>query len=126
MAEEESDHPAVDLDETVHQRVRLGVLAILVEADRANFTYLRDSLEVTDGNLSAHLNVLVNAGLVQLDKRFVDGRPRTWVRATSKGRTTVNDVLPYRSRLVASPALRADWKRPRLSSADESPTGDLG
>ena len=66
MAEEESSHPAVELDETVHQRVRLGVLAILVEADRANFTYLRDTLGVTDGNLSAHLNVLVNAGLVQL------------------------------------------------------------
>jgi DNA-binding MarR family transcriptional regulator len=101
MAEKESSHPTAELDETVHQRVRLGVLAILVEADRANFTYLRDTLGVTDGNLSAHLNVLVNAGLVQLDKRFVDGRPRTWVRATPKGRATFRAELDTLGRLVA-------------------------
>ena len=99
-AEEEASHPAVELDETVHQRVRLGVLAILVEADRANFTYLRDTLGVTDGNLSAHLNVLVNAGLVQLDKRFVEGRPRTWVRATTKGRDTFRAEVDALDRLV--------------------------
>lgn len=100
MAEEEASHPAVELDETVHQRVRLGVLAILVEADRANFTYLRDTLGVTDGNLSAHLNVLVNAGYVQLDKRFVEGRPRTWVRATVKGRSTFRAEVDALDRLV--------------------------
>lgn len=99
-AEEEASHPAVELDETVHQRVRLGVLAILVEADRANFTYLRDTLGVTDGNLSAHLNVLVIAGLVQLDKRFVEGRPRTWVRATTKGRDTFRAEVDALDRLV--------------------------
>lgn len=100
MAEEASSHPAVELDETVHQRVRLGVLAVLVEADRANFTYLRETLGVTDGNLSAHLNVLVNAGLVQLDKRFVEGRPRTWVRATPKGRVTFRAEVDALDRLV--------------------------
>jgi DNA-binding MarR family transcriptional regulator len=100
VAEEASSHPAVELDETVHQRVRLGVLAVLVEADRANFTYLRETLGVTDGNLSAHLNVLVNAGLVQLDKRFVEGRPRTWVRATPKGRITFRAEVDALDRLV--------------------------
>jgi DNA-binding MarR family transcriptional regulator len=107
MAEGASSHPAIELDETVHQRVRLGVLAILVEADRANFTYLRDTLGVTDGNLSAHLNVLVKAGFVQLDKRFVEGRPRTWVRATPKGRTTFRAEVDALSRLVARYRTRA-------------------
>jgi len=100
VAEVSSSHPAVELDETVHQRVRLGVLAVLMEADRANFTYLRETLGVTDGNLSAHLNVLVNAGLVQLDKRFVEGRPRTWVRATPKGRSTFRAEVDALDRLV--------------------------
>jgi DNA-binding MarR family transcriptional regulator len=100
MAEEASSHPAVELDETVHQRVRLGVLAILMEAHRANFTFLRETLGVTDGNLSAHLTVLVNAGLVQLEKRFVEGRPRTWVRATPKGRTTFRAEVDALDRLV--------------------------
>jgi predicted ArsR family transcriptional regulator len=46
------------------------------------------------------LNVLVNAGLVQLDKRFVEGRPRTWVRATPKGRTTFRAEVDALDRLV--------------------------
>lgn len=94
-------HPASRLDETVHQRVRLGILGILSEADRASFTYLRDALGVTDGNLSAHLQVLADAGLVRVDKEFVDRRPRTWVRATRKGRETFKTELATLTELVA-------------------------
>lgn len=78
-------HPAQRLDDVVHQRVRLGILAILVEAQRADFTYLRDALELTDGNLARHLHVLDEAGYVSLDKTFEGGRPRTWVSATRSG-----------------------------------------
>lgn len=79
-------HPANELDDVVHQRVRLGLLAVLVEARRADFTYLRDSLELTDGNLSRHLQVLEDAGYVKLAKTFEGKRPRTWVSATKAGR----------------------------------------
>lgn len=79
-------HPTNDLDDTVHQRVRLGILAVLAEARRADFAYLRHNLEVTDGNLSRHLQVLEAAGYVKVDKTFEDRRPRTWVSATKKGR----------------------------------------
>lgn len=79
-------HPTNELDDVVHQRVRLGLLAVLVEARRADFTYLRDSLELTDGNLSRHLQVLEGAGYVKVTKTFEGKRPRTWVSATKKGR----------------------------------------
>ena len=92
-------HPTADIDEAVHQRVRLGVLAVLSEADRAAFTYLRDVLAVTDGNLSAHLRVLVEAGLVSVDKGYEGARPRTWIRATAAGRAT------FRSEIKALRAL---------------------
>ena len=59
-------HPTNGLDDTVHQRVRLGVLTILSESRRADFTYLRDSLELTDGNLARHLQVLGDAGYVRI------------------------------------------------------------
>jgi DNA-binding MarR family transcriptional regulator len=78
-------HPAQRLDDVVHQRVRLGILAILAEAQRADFTYLRDTLELTDGNLARHLRVLDEAGYISLDKTFEAGRPRTWVSATRSG-----------------------------------------
>ena len=62
MTADSGRHPTAELDETVHQRVRLGILAILSEADKATFTYLRNALEVTDGNLSTHVAVLAKAG----------------------------------------------------------------
>ena len=79
-------HPTLDLDEVVHQRVRLGVLAVLREVDQADFTFLRDTLGVTDGNLSRHLTVLEEAGCVKIKKVFEGKRPRTWVTATRAGR----------------------------------------
>ncbi len=79
-------HPAQRLDDTVHQRVRLGILAVLNEASRADFGYLRDALELTDGNLSRHLAVLEEAGLVKVEKKLEGKRTRTWVQATRAGR----------------------------------------
>ena len=74
------------LDEVVHQRVRLGILAVLTETRRADFGFLRDTLELTDGNLSRHIQVLENSGYVAVDKVFEGRRPRTWLRATEAGR----------------------------------------
>ena len=54
-------HPTNGLDETVHQRHRLGILTITAEAQRADFGYLRDALGLTPGNLSRHLTVLEEA-----------------------------------------------------------------
>ncbi|MGH3679943.1 MAG: winged helix-turn-helix domain-containing protein [Natronosporangium sp.] len=80
-------HPVRDLDEVVHQRVRLGILAVLTETKRADFGFLRTTLELTDGNLSRHLQVLEAAGYVAIEKTYERRRPRTWVRATRQGRT---------------------------------------
>lgn len=62
-------HPTNGLDETVHQRHRLGILTIAAEA-RAEFSYLRDALGLTPGNLSRHLTVLEDAGLIKVDKGY--------------------------------------------------------
>jgi DNA-binding MarR family transcriptional regulator len=81
------NHPVSGLDEVVHQRVRLGILAVLTESKRADFGFLRTTLDLTDGNLSRHLQVLEKAELVEVEKVFEGRRPRTWVRITRKGRT---------------------------------------
>jgi DNA-binding MarR family transcriptional regulator len=79
-------HPAAELDEVIHQRTRLGIVAVLMEAKRADFKYLRDALDLTDGNLSRHLQILEEAGYVRITKRFEGKRPRTWVAVTRRGR----------------------------------------
>lgn len=85
-------HPTADLSDIVHQRVRLGILAVLAEADRAEFTYLRDRLDVTDGNLNRHIQVLAEAGFVEVEKRTA-GRSRTWILATGAGRVALTRHL---------------------------------
>ncbi|MFE7670705.1 transcriptional regulator [Streptomyces albidoflavus] len=73
------------LPDTVHQRVRLGILAITREADRVEFSFLKKELAVTDGNLSRHLKVLESAALVTLEKGYPGRRPRTWITLTREG-----------------------------------------
>ena len=77
------------IDEVIHQPVRLRIMASLVTLERGeqvDFTYLRDLLEVTDGNLGAHLRKLEDAGYIEVEKTFVGRKPRTFLRATDKGR----------------------------------------
>ena len=79
----------VELNETIHQPVRLRIMAALVTLEPGNevdFTYLRDLLEVTDGNLGAHLRKLEEAGYITLNKTFVDRKPRTYVAVTAAER----------------------------------------
>jgi DNA-binding transcriptional ArsR family regulator len=92
-------HPTNGLDDTVHQRHRLGILTITAEA-RAEFAYLRDTLGLTPGNLSRHLTVLEEAGLVRVDKGYQGRRPRTWVRITSPGRAALAAELAALTELV--------------------------
>ena len=92
-------HPTNGLDDTVHQRHRLGILTITAEA-RADFGYLRDALGLTAGNLSKHLTVLEQAGMVEVDKGYAGRRPRTWVRITSAGRAALAAELAALSELL--------------------------
>lgn len=79
-------HPTTELDDVVHQRARLGILVLLAEAGTAEFTYLATRLGLTNGNLSRHLTVLEEVGLIAVDKRFEGRRPKTWLGLTDSGR----------------------------------------
>jgi DNA-binding MarR family transcriptional regulator len=78
-----------ELDEIIHQPVRLRLMAALVaikSGESADFSFLRDLLGATDGNLGAHLRRLEEAGYIELTKKFVDRKPRTYAAATALGR----------------------------------------
>jgi DNA-binding MarR family transcriptional regulator len=82
----------------VHQRVRLGILAVLTATDSADFGYLKQVLELTDGNLNRHLDVLFQAGFVVSHK--ASGRRRTTVTITDSGRRAFTDELTALQRLA--------------------------
>ena len=93
-------HPSRAFDEVIHQKNRLGILAVLAEADYADFAYLKKVLDLTDGNLSRHLQVLEEAGLVVIEKDFQGKRPRTRARSTRRGRKALADHLKAMQDLI--------------------------
>lgn len=98
------DHPSSLLDDTVHQRVRLGILS-MVSGDRScEFGYLRDQLGVTDGNLSRHLSVLSEADMVVVEKGYDGKRPKTWVWSTPTGERALRDEISALRRIIDSVA----------------------
>ena len=94
-------HPANGLDDTVHQRVRLGILSIAHEARRVEFGYLRTQLELTGGNLSQHLGVLETAGLVEVEKGYAGRRARTWITLTKAGHAALAEEIARLKQLIS-------------------------
>jgi len=78
-----------ELNEIIHQTVRLRIvsaLAALEEDARVDFTYVKNLLKLSDGNLGAHLLKLEEAGYLVQEKTFVDRKPRTYLHLTVEGR----------------------------------------
>jgi DNA-binding MarR family transcriptional regulator len=96
-----------DVDEVIHGRVRLGVMAFLSSAHQADFGVLKAKLGVTDGNLSVHLKKLEEAGYVAISKQFVGKKPLTTVTLTQAGRAAFVAYLDAMARLVDEANTRA-------------------
>ena len=78
-----------ELDPVIHQPARLQIMSALCqlkESVRVDFTYLKDHLQLTDGNLGAHLATLEARGYIAVEKEFVARRHKTFVSVTPSGR----------------------------------------
>src|SRR5437660_7583813 len=89
-----------DLDPLLHERGRLAIVSVLAAVEGLTFTELRDQLEMTDGNLSVHLQRLEDKGYVAIDKRFVGRRPQTTCRLTTAGRRAFSFYLDQLEKIV--------------------------
>lgn len=92
-------------DPLIHSRIRLSVLAILVSVDDAEFTFLREQVKATDGNLGAHLRRLEDGGYLHVTKHFVDRKPLSRYRITDAGREAFRRYVDSVEQLLhASPS----------------------
>ena len=89
------------IDEVIHGRIRLGVMAYLSSAGTADFNELKTRLQATDGNLSVHLRKLEVAGYVEVEKSFVGRKPLTRVSLSDAGRAAFVKYLDAMQKLVA-------------------------
>ena len=106
-----TDHPANGLDDVVHQRVRLGIMAIAHQARQVEFGFLRTALQLTSGNLGQHLTVLEKAELIRIEKGYEGKRPRTWVTLTAAGQAALRDEIAHLKQLIQ-----------QVEQADTAPT----
>jgi DNA-binding MarR family transcriptional regulator len=107
-------HPSTALTEIVHQRTRLGILTVLAESRRADFTYLKSTLQLTDGNLGRHLEILAAEGLIKITKGYEGRRPRTWAEITKVGQAALASQMDAMKQLVNQ------FEALNISSMDEA------
>ena len=78
--------PFLQLDRVIHEKGRLAIMSLLAAAPQLSFTELRDTLSMTDGNITAHMRTLQEAGYISVTKEFHAGRPLTTFSLTSQGK----------------------------------------
>ena len=88
------------LDPVLESRMRVGILAILLNGDSVEFVHLRDRLGATDGNLAKHLRRLEDAGYVAMEKTFLGRRPCTRYTVTDSGRAALDGPVRMLGELV--------------------------
>ncbi len=113
------------LDRVMHEKARLGLLTSLVpHRDGLTFGDLKRLCDLTDGNLSRHLAVLEEAGLVAIDKSFVNNRPQTRCRMTDEGRARFAEYLAVLEQVVRD-AVASEKAAGAAAEDDEDPGGAL-
>ena len=85
--------PLLRLDRVIHERGRLAIMSMLAASPELSFTELRDTLEMTDGNLTTHMRTLQEAGYVSIAKSYRNRRPLTTVSLTAAGRRAFADYV---------------------------------
>jgi len=88
------------LDEMIHQRTRLAIMATLAGVESLNFNEVKAQLGLTDGNLSTHAAALERAGYVKITKSFKERKPRTTVAITAKGRKALLSYIDQLHRIL--------------------------
>lgn len=97
------------LDRVIHEKARLGVLTSLMAHSKGlAFADLKQLCGLTDGNLSRHLQVLQDAGLVKITKGYEGNRPHTTCRLTGQGRKRFLEYLSVLEQVVSDAAEAAD------------------
>jgi DNA-binding MarR family transcriptional regulator len=89
-----------EINDVIHGRMRLGVMAYLADAEVADFNELKAALNATQGNLSIHLRKLEDAGYIAIEKSFLGRKPLTQARLTEPGRKAFAAYLEAIARLV--------------------------
>lgn len=95
------DHEQIPkLDPMIHTPIRLAVMSILIAVEEADFNYLKETIQATNGNLSTHLYKLETSGLIRIKKAFKGKKPHTTCSLTKKGKESFIQYIEQMEQLV--------------------------
>jgi len=92
--------PFLQLDRVIHEKGRLAIMSMLAASPELSFTEIRDSLNMTDGNVTTHIRTLQEAGYVSVAKSYQNKRPLTTVSLTTAGRKAFTDYVNLLEQIV--------------------------
>ena len=92
--------PFLQLDRVIHEKGRLALMSLLAASPELSFTEMRDTLQMTDGNLTTHLRTLQEAGYVALTKSFQGSRPLTTCALTAAGKKAFANYISLLEQIV--------------------------
>ncbi|GAB3329020.1 transcriptional regulator [Larkinella ripae] len=88
------------INKDFESRARLGIMSILMVSESVDFNLLKETLELTDGNLASHLRALEEVGYLQVEKQFIGRKPNTQYQATQQGNAAFRNHLDALERLI--------------------------
>ena len=92
--------PFLQLNRVIHEKGRLAIMSLLAATPELSFTELRDTLEMTDGNLTSHMRTLQEAGYVSVSKSYRDNRPLTTCALTAAGKKAFTAYIDLLEQIV--------------------------
>ena len=92
--------PFLQLDRVIHEKGRLAIMSLLAASPQLAFTEMRDTLNMTDGNITAHARTLQEAGYVSVTKAFDGGRPITTYSLTPQGKKAFTNYIDLLEQIV--------------------------
>ncbi|OQB94050.1 MAG: Helix-turn-helix domain protein [Verrucomicrobia bacterium ADurb.Bin118] len=92
--------PFLQLDRVIHEKGRLAIMSLLAATPELSFTELRDTLGMTDGNVTSHIRTLQEAGYVVVAKSYQNRRPLTTCALTAAGRKAFADYITLLEQIV--------------------------
>jgi DNA-binding MarR family transcriptional regulator len=111
----EGSHPRHRLDPVIYSPVRLSIVACLAAVDKAEFGFVRDTVEVSDSVLSKQVSNLEEADYVKVKKGYVGKFPRTWLSLSATGRQALEAHLAALAAIAGTSSTRADQEEEQRS-----------
>ncbi len=93
-------NPIEHINKAFENRIRLGIMSVLMVNENTDFNSLKEMLQVTDGNLASHVAALEKAEYVKVHKQFVGRKPQTLYSATFAGRKAFMEHLDAIEKLI--------------------------